>query len=195
MLDRQKAGLLLFAGGAQFMLGLLFAETLYPNYSIALNYISDLGTGPDPSRTIFTASIIIFGLFGVAAAALMIRSKIDRVVPYLLLISALGAIGVGLINENHPPFHTIMATLAFGGGGLVALFSYRLVNKKLGYLSYVLGILTLLALVLMASKIYLGMGVGGMERLVFFPAITWLLGLGAILAYEGVENKVTGPAR
>lgn len=191
MRDRQKAGLLLFVGGAQFMLGLLIAETLYPGYSIALNYISDLGTGPEPSRTIFTISIIIFGLLGAAAAALMIRSRTDRVVPYLLLISALGAIGVGLINENHPPFHTIMATLAFGGGGLVALFSYRLVRNKLGFLSYALGMVTLVALVLMATQTYLGMGVGGMERLIFFPAMTWLLGLGAILAYEVELSRPT----
>jgi hypothetical protein len=87
-----------------------------------------------------------------------------------------------------------MATLAFGGGGLAAIFSYRLVKFPLGYLSAVLGLITLVALGLMAAKVFLGMGVGGMERMVFYPAITWLLGLGALLANKEDLDKVNGPA-
>jgi hypothetical membrane protein len=188
MHDRQLAGLILFVGGAQFMLGLLIAETLYPGYSVALNYISDLGVGPEPSRTIFSVSVFLFGLFGAVAAALLLRSRTDRVVPLLLLISGLGAMGVGLINENVPPYHIIVAFIAFFGGGLVALFSYRMVHMPLGAISAVLGIMTLAALVLTGAGINLSMGKGGIERMVLYPSLIWLLGLGAILAARRDET-------
>jgi hypothetical membrane protein len=190
MNHRQWAGLALFAGGAQFFLGLLIAETLYPGYSVALNYISDLGVGPEPSRAIFSASVFLFGLLGLTAAVLLIRSPGDRVVPYMLLASGLGAMGVGLINEHITPYHTLVAFLAFFMGGLVAVFSYRLVGWPLGFLSLVLGLIGLAALVLIGTGTNLGMGKGGIERMVLYPSLTWIIGLGAVLVGQKGE---TGP--
>lgn len=199
MNHRQWAGLALFVGGAQFLLGLLIAETLYPGYSVALNYISDLGVGPEPSRTIFSVSVFLFGLLGVAASALLLRSRGDRVVPYMLLLSGLGAMGVGLINEGVPPYHTLVAFLAFFMGGLAAVFSYRLVGWPLGLLSAGLGLIGLAALVLTGTGSDLGMGKGGIERMVLYPSLTWLIGLGAVLVSQngeaGPQNGSNGPAR
>ncbi len=181
------------------MLGLLIAETLYPGYSVALNYISDLGVGPEPSRTIFSASVFLFGLLGVAASVLLLRSRGDRVVPCLLLVSGLGAMGVGLINEHVPPYHIMAAFLAFFMGGLAAVFSYRLVGWPLGLLSAALGLIGLAALVLAGTGSNLGMGKGGIERLVLYPSLTWLIGLGAVLASRKGEAEPwtgsNGPAR
>ncbi len=199
MNDRQWAGLALFIGGAQFMLGLLIAEALYPGYSVALNFISDLGVGPEPSRTIFSVSVFLFGLFGLAASILLLRSKGDRVVPYMLLASGLGAMGVGLINEHMAPYHTIMAFLAFFMGGLAAVFSYRLVRWPLGLLSATLGLISLAALVLTGAGFDLGMGKGGIERMILYPSMTWLVGLGAVLVSQngetGPQDGPNGPAR
>jgi len=194
MNDGPRAGLLLFTGAAQFMLGLLIAEALYPGYSVSQNYISDLGVGPEPSRTVFSVSVFLFGLLGAAAGALLLRGKVDRVLPYLLLVSGIGAMGVGLINEHMPPYHTIMAFLAFCGGGLVAVFSYRVVGRPLGLILATLGMITLAALVLVGAQLFLGLGKGGMERMVLYPALTSLLGLGAVLAY-GPRSQITAPVR
>jgi len=42
-------------------------------------------------------------------------------------------------------------------------------------------VVTLLALVLYASSTYLGLGEGGMERMIAYPALIWIAGFGAYL--------------
>lgn len=64
--NRRVAGTIIFVAGAQFVLGMLVAEALYPNYSISQNYISDLGAGP--SAAIFNSSVFLLGLMVVAGA-------------------------------------------------------------------------------------------------------------------------------
>ncbi len=54
------SGLVLFAGAAQFFLLVLIAEALYPHYSVANNYISDLGVGS--TAYIFNTSIVLLGI-------------------------------------------------------------------------------------------------------------------------------------
>ncbi len=54
------SGLVLFAGAAQFFLLVLIAEALYPQYSVANNYISDLGVGS--TAYIFNTSIVLLGI-------------------------------------------------------------------------------------------------------------------------------------
>ena len=54
------SGLVLFAGVAQFFIFVLIAEAIYPNYSVANNYISDLGVGS--TAYIFNTSIILLGI-------------------------------------------------------------------------------------------------------------------------------------
>jgi hypothetical membrane protein len=63
--NKKIAGLLLFIGGIQCVLGIIIAETLYPDYSTSENWISDLGVGP--SALIFNSSIFLLGVLGVAA--------------------------------------------------------------------------------------------------------------------------------
>jgi hypothetical protein len=42
----------------------------------------------------------------------------------------------------------------------------------------------LAALALFAGNTYLGLGAGGMERMIFYPAMIWTLGFGAYLLGE-----------
>ena len=58
--NRSLLGALLFAGAAQFILVMIVAEALYPGYSIATNYVSDLGVGS--TALLFSASVIIYGV-------------------------------------------------------------------------------------------------------------------------------------
>jgi len=43
------------------------------------------------------------------------------------------------------------------------------------YVALVLGTVSLVALVLLAIKIYLGLGDGGMERMIAYPIILWIV--------------------
>jgi len=64
-------------------------------------------------------------------------------------------------------------------------------RSPLSYLFMLLGLIGLLALILLGGNTYLGLGAGGMERMIFYPAMFWALGFGAyMLAEENEANRV-----
>lgn len=180
--DIRLAGVFAFIGITQFILLFHMAEFLYPNYSVANNYISDLGVGP--SAIIFNGSIIILGLLGTLASLLLLRSGFDKVFSVLLLITSLGAMGVGFFPENMGVLHAIPSFITFLFAGFSALYSYKIDDHIFRYFWPLLGVISLLALVLFASKMYLGLGRGGMERLIVYPVFVWLIGLSANIAHR-----------
>ncbi|MGD0638502.1 MAG: DUF998 domain-containing protein [Nitrososphaerales archaeon] len=183
----ETAGLLLFAGGAQFILALTVAEALFPGYSVSGNRISDLGADCNPScaiiqpsATFFDASVFLLGLAGLAAGYLIYSSRY-RVLGSLMTLASLGAMGVGVFPETTGDLHVLFSFLAFFFTGLAAFASYRIVRRPLSFLSAALGAVTLVALGLYAAGVYLGLGPGGMERMVAYPAVIWVIGAGANL--------------
>ena len=184
---RKVAGALVFVGGAQFVLGMLVAEALYPGYSVSQNYISDLGAGP--SAVIFNSSVFLFGLTIVVSAYFVHRSLKERLVAGLLVLAGVGAMGVGLFPENYPAMHEIVSDIAFIFGGLLPIASYRVLGKPLSYLSVVMGVLSLSAMVLLSAQYsfslgeqyFLGLGPGGMERMIAYPIVLWATALGGYL--------------
>jgi len=183
------AGLLVFVAAAQFFVGMLIAEALYPDYSISDNYISDLGatctdTGCviyQPTANIFNASVILLGLLAVIGAYLFWRASHQMVFPILLLITGVGAMGVGLLPETAGVAHSIVSAITFVFGGVSALWSYTIVKSPFRYVSVILGAVGLIALVLYIARVTLGLGVGGMERMIVYPELLWALGLGTYL--------------
>jgi hypothetical membrane protein len=166
------------------------AELLYPGYSTSQNYISDLGVGPMTSRWIFTGAIVLFGLMAIVTAALLrIRPGKSLIWP-LLALSGIGAVGVGVFNENYiPKVHALFALMAFLFGNLAVIYSSKMVRPPLSYLFVLLGLIGLSALALFAGNTFLGLGAGGMERMIFYPAMFWAIGFGAYLLAE--ENRVS----
>jgi len=172
------------------LLSVNLAEFLYKGYSVSENYISDLGVGPTPSRVIFTAAIILFGLMALVSSLLMRSSHPSSYMWLMLAASGIGAIGVGTINEDSiPTVHATFAAMAFLFANLAAVYSYRIVRSPLSYIFVLLGTTGLAALALVAANTYLGIGAGGMERMTFYPAMIWTLGFGAYLM--GEEGKST----
>jgi len=55
------------------------------------------------------------------------------------------------------------------------------VKPPLSYISVILGAISLVALVLMVSGNDLGVGIGGMERMIAYPALLWMVGFGGHL--------------
>jgi hypothetical membrane protein len=182
------AGSLLFVGGAQFLVAMIVAESLFPGYSVSGNHISDLGadcTGSvcairQPSADIFDVSVFLLGLTGFVAGYLVFRSH-RRSVGILAVLAGLGAMGVGVFPETTGSLHLIVSFVAFFFTGLAAIASYRLFTPPMSYLSAALGVLVLVALALYGSGTYLGLGPGGMERMIAYPALIWVVGAGASL--------------
>jgi hypothetical membrane protein len=179
MMNWRSPGLLLVLGSFELLFLELLAEILYPGYSVSLNYISDLGVGPEPSRTIFTVGIIVFGVF--VTTSVYLRGGPAWEVPILVALSGAGTIGVGVFDESWGTIHLVFAGLAFGIGSLAALVSSRTVKGPLSVLFATLGVIGLIALGLQASGTFLGLGVGGMERMIYYPAVLWVLMYGIYL--------------
>ena len=178
----KAAGLLLFVGGAQWILANILAEALYPCYSIANNWISDLGVGP--SAAIFNASMVLLGLFVLCAAFSLYRSLNSRLFTAVLALTGVGAVGVGIFNENFVNPHSVAALTTFIFSGVSAIFSRRFLKSPFSYVSVILGAIVLAALGLTLSQVFLGIGNGGMERMVTYPAVLWMIGFGGYLMAE-----------
>jgi hypothetical membrane protein len=191
MVNLRSPGLWLFLGGLEMLFLVHLAEFLYPGYSVSQNYISDLGVATTSARWVFTAAIILFGLMALATAALL-RQKSKRSLLWpLLALSGIGAIGVGVFNEDFiPVVHAFFALMAFLFGNLAVVYSYRVVRPPLSFLFILLGLIGLSSLILLGGSTYLGLGAGGMERIIFYPAMFWALGFGAyMLAEENMASR------
>lgn len=190
------AGALFFVAATQLILGIAIAEALYPGYSISGNYISDLGSGP--SAMLFNPSIFILGLLAATGSCFLRGAQGLKGTSIFLALMAAGAMGVGVFTQGHVYFHSIFAIMAFLFGGLAAVASARALDRPFSLISIALGAMSLGALALFSAGIvssgsmtsnvacdsafYLGLGPGGMERMILYPAIMWLAGFGISLA-------------
>jgi hypothetical membrane protein len=176
---RKVAGTLAFVGGSQFVPGMLVAEALYPGYSISQNYISDLGVGP--SAMIFNSSVFLLGLLAVTSAYFVHSAFRNRLVTGLPVLAGVGAMGVGVFPENSPVTHEIVSDITFIFGGLLPVAAYGLMRKPFSYPSVVMGVLSLSAVVLLSAEhsfslgeqYFLGLGPGGMEKMIAYPILPW----------------------
>src|SRR2546422_543001 len=169
--DRQWAGLLLFVGTAQYLIiGLIIAEAVYPDppgYSVSKNAISDLGVAP--ALPVFNPSVILLGLIVLAIAWFLFRAFRDRPLSIVAALAGVGAIAVGIFTED------------FVFIALSAILTMRVVRPPFQYISVILGVISLIALGLYIPKTYLGLGPGGMERMIVYPIAVWGLAFGGYL--------------
>ena len=180
------------------------------SYNLRDNYISDLGavncgtfTGGSfgsnsshyacsPWHLVFDVAIVVMGLLLVVAVLLLrtaFPARRSRTIGLgLLAVAGLGSIGVGLFPEDvNITAHTLSALLAFVGGGLALIvlgFAMFRDTRWDGFRAYTLlsGLVSLVALGLFVSKAFLGLGVGGMERLIVAPILLWSIVAGVHLA-------------
>lgn len=176
---KKMAGTLLIVASVQFLLLLVVAEALYPDYSVSKNYISDLGVGS--TALLFNSSVFLLGLITVVGAYVAQRAFGFRVFTVLLLLTGIGAMGVGLFPEDVPVFHGVFSLIAFLFGGISVVVSYKLQNSPLSFFSVILGAMGLAALALFVSGTYLGLGPGGMERMIAHPVLLWAVSFGGYL--------------
>jgi len=194
--NSKMAGALIFVGSAQFIVALIVAEALYPGYSISQNYISDLGATcrvtcqvVEPSSTIFNSSVFLLGLLAIFGAYSIWRGSHSRLLSVLVAVTGLGAMGVGLFPETAGVIHNIVSLITFVFAGLSAIASYKLQKAPFSYFSILLGAMTLVALALYTSETFLGLGPGGMERMIVYPALIWAAGFGAYLFASSMNSK------
>jgi hypothetical membrane protein len=175
----RRAGASLVVGVGQFAFFLVISEIYYPSYSVSLNYISDLGATCveracrfyQPSSSIFDVSILLMGLALFPAAYYVWRATGSRSLSAFLALAGVGAAGVGILNESYGEIHVLFSAWTFIAAGIQALLVYKVARPPYSYFSAVTGIITLTATVLYAANDYLGLGAGGMERVVVYPVL------------------------
>ncbi|WP_408052351.1 DUF998 domain-containing protein [Streptomyces sp. HO565] len=170
-------------------------------YSWARNNISDLGNAhcalqPDPEpryvcspeHGLMNVSFVILGVLLVVGVALtggvLWRRSGSAVVARLLLASAgMGFVLAGLapadVNENQHLLGALFI-MAAGNTGLVVagVGLTEGVPAPLRWGTSLLGVASITAFGLFLSHHYLGLGMGGMERVAAFPLLFWALAVG-----------------
>ena len=170
------SGLFLLLGCSQFLVFLLVASSLYPGYSISQNYISDLGATCraqacvvfQPSSIIFTISVILLGIMAMLSSIMFRRGGGDPYFSILLFITGIGSVGVGIFNETFGALHTLFAAITFIFGAAAPIASYRILRGYTRIITPIMGFLAAVFLVLFIVRIDLGLGPGGVERLVAY---------------------------
>ena len=187
----RQAGAVLLLGSVQFIVAMIAVQLEYPGYSDLTNYISDLGGAHSPWAVVFNASVIVLGLLTLLASYLLLSAfgkRFSRTLGLgLLAITGIGAVMVGVFPETTPylngNLHTISADIAFVGAGLalINLPGAMLRDTRWeGYraFTFLMGVVTLVAIVLYRSSIWGALGPGGMERLIVAPILLWAIVVG-----------------
>jgi hypothetical membrane protein len=195
--NKRIAGLLGFVAGVQFILAVIICEAVFSGYSVGQQYISDLGNWSLAGNyaAIFNASIIIAGALGIASAYFIQQAFKNRLFTSLLMINTFCNILIGVFAEDiSMPMHGISALIGLIFGLGATFMSSKFVKSPLSYAPIILGGVIIVAVVLQASGFYLGLGLGGIERLEIYPSLLWGLVFDAYLIGES-SNTVSTSAR
>lgn len=176
--NRSLLGALLFVGVAQFILVIAITEALYPGYSVATDALSDLGVGQ--TALLFNASVAVLGVC-VFIGSLVGQRTLGTGLTITLAVTGACAVGVGVFPETTGAPHLVFAIAAFVFAAVSAIISYRVLRPPLSHFSVGLGIIALVAIVLLVTGHYLGIGKGGMERMIAYSILVWALGFGGAL--------------
>jgi hypothetical membrane protein len=143
------------------------------------------------------ASFILLGIT-MASGALLIyqefrkRDSVTLVGFSFMALAGFGTVVVGLFPENTISLlHTSGASLPFvlGNLGLILLSISLTIPRLLRYYTFLSGALALIALVFFYTQHYLGLGIGGMERLVAYPQTVWLIVFGIYISTNHIMKK------
>ncbi len=196
MTDRSRLGAALWIAALQFFVvqGIVQSAWTTP-FSLAHNMISDLAretcgplvrapgieTACSPWHALMNASIALNGLLIPMGAWLTrLRWPASRVVAIALVMIAMTAPGHVLVgafpSDTGPSMHVLGAgsILALGNPGMVlmGLDAWR-ERRVQALISFVLGSVGIAGTLLFLSEADLGIGLGAMERVAFYPITLW----------------------
>jgi hypothetical membrane protein len=186
-----------------FLVQFIVARRWSPPYSLIRNTISDLGNtacGPYGARFVCSplhgamdASFVVLGITMILGSAFLLHQAAAgpgvTIGLALMAASGIGVILVGLFPENSvPEIHGTGAGISFllGNTGIIVLGWFLSLTVLVRVYSFLSGGVALLALGFFASGHYLGLGEGGLERVVAYPQTVWLIviGLGLLSAHR-----------
>jgi hypothetical membrane protein len=114
----------------------------------------------------------------------MWKASNSKLFTVVIAVTGVGAMGVGIFTEDTLLVHAFFSITVFAFAGISAIVSSKLSKSWFSYISVLLGIISLVALYLLVSGKDLGLGVGGIERMIAYPTLLWMIGFGARLIGE-----------
>ena len=136
-------GLLYVVGIFQFFVLELVAETLYPGYSVASNYISDLGATcvkppstlscvvHQPTAAIFDVTVSLMGLMLVAGACFVYYGTRRKAYLVTAAVADLAIFLIGVFPENTGAAHAIVSEFAFLFTGISLVLAWTIVRGRI----------------------------------------------------------------
>lgn len=194
-----RLGPVLYVAGMQYFAVQLFVALRWPRpYSISRNTISDLGNTAcgtwngryvcSPLHGLMNGSFIALGITMTLGSVLISRrhgkGRLVTAVFTAMGLSGLGVIMVGIFPENSvSALHGLGSALPFtlGNAALIAMAISLAMPPALRLGVSLSGVAALLALAAYASSHYLGLGEGGIERVVAYPQTICLSVIGCYL--------------
>jgi len=197
-------GTLLIVGSVQFVVAMALVQLKYAGYSDTANYISDLGSSTSPWAWMFNDSVRVLGVLGILGTILIRSAFASKTTAHVglgaLFVAELGSIAVGTFPEGSSwPFagiHSVVSLVTFLGSAVALLFLALAMSRDtrwqgLRAYTFLSGVVTLVAVGLFVDGTYLGIGPGGMERIVVAPILLWAVLAGAHLARLPVYDPAT----
>lgn len=175
-------------------------------YSLAQNTISDLGNTAcgdyagrfvcSPLHSSMNASFITLGITMMTGSPLIYqefkKTKASLTGFSLMALAGLGTLFVGLFPENTiSTLHALGAFLPFfvGNIGIIILGLTLDIPKTLRLYTLFSGLIALVALGFFIAHFYLGIGIGGMERLTAYPQTMWLIVFGVYISSSHMRTR------
>jgi hypothetical membrane protein len=193
--NETTSGLLLALGAGQFMVMMMLLEAVAPGYSMHDNAISDLGTIPE-TRLFFNASLFVIGLMNLVAGYFLYGSLGDKILLTVFCLGGIGAMGAGLVPLDSPlGVHGIFAFLAFLFLNIEAIMvglKLHWALKAISVLSGMVGLIFLVVMLLVDSgtiDVSGSIGHGGVERMIAYPALIWMMIFGGYLMAKPMSGK------
>jgi hypothetical membrane protein len=194
-----RLGPILYVAGMQYFAVQLLAALRWPRpYNISRDTISDLGNTAcgtwngryvcSPLHDLMNGSFIVLGITMLLGSVLISRrhgkGRMATAGFTAMGLSGLGAVMVGIFPENSvPALHGLGSVLPFtlGNAALMAIAISLAIPPLLRLCVFVSGAAALLALAAYASSHDLGLGEGGIERVVAYPQTICLVVIGCYL--------------
>ena len=191
--DRVTAGVLFYFAAALFLLLTTVSESMYPNFSLQTNAISDLAAMGTRTAPIEETAILGLGICWSVGAYYLFRNTNRKGLMILNVLPGIGFTIAGLSPENvNVVIHSI-GTVAFPIGAIAVIASYKMINSPLRYLSLALGAISLVStfFIFAGYRLVCGtcgyqqgmsetlLGLGGWESLIIYPILIWLMGFGS----------------
>lgn len=204
---RTRFAAIAWVSSIQFFIAQAVVQSAWKTpFSLTANYISDLGNtvcgsypvGSEmyvcsPWHAVMNASFLLMGVtvpLGAVLAGDALRSAGARCGLVMIAVGGLGFVLVGLFPENvNIAPHRLGAGLQFVSGNLgQAVVGFSLLRTRSwrgpAVFSIASGLLGLLASALLVTGHYLGLGIGGMERLAAYALPIWTIVIGVALGRQ-----------